>query len=102
MFISDAMAQTTNEAPSVIGIGSMWLPVLVVFLIFFFFIILPKNKKQNQKFEKLRTLQRGDKVITTSGIYGKVKKMPQDQIVVLEIAKDVEIRIKKIKIAEVL
>ena len=52
--------------------------------------------------DKLRNMKRGDEVVTTSGIYGKIKKMPSNEIVVLEIAKGVEIKVKKIKIVEVL
>lgn len=107
MFISNAFAQDT--APAAIGLlqkiaifGGLWLPALVVFLILFFFIILPKRKELNKKLSKIRVAQRGDQIITTSGIYGKIKKMPTDDTIILEIAKGVEIKMKKIKIAEVL
>jgi preprotein translocase subunit YajC len=87
---------------SFIVFGGLWLPTFVVFLILFFFLIIPNKKKLNKKLDKIRNIKRGDEVITTSGIYGKIKKMPDDRTVILEIAKDVDIKIKKIKIAEVL
>jgi preprotein translocase subunit YajC len=103
MFISDAFAgESTPAIVSFLRFGGLWLPVLVVFLILFFFIIVPKQRKLNKKIEKIRSVKRGDDVVTTSGIYGKVKKMPTDDTVILEIAKGVEIKIKKIKIVEVL
>lgn len=104
MFISNAFAGETasNAFVSFLKFGGLWLPALVVFLILFIFITLPKRKKLNARYEKLRNMKRGDEVVTTSGIYGKIKKMPSNEIVVLEIAKGVEIKVKKIKIVEVL
>lgn len=103
MFISDAFAQEgPNFIQRSIAFGGLWLPTLVLFLILFIFILRPKQKRLNQKIDKLRNLKRGDEVITSSGIYGKIIKMPTNDTVILEIAKDVEIKIKKLKIAEVL
>ncbi len=101
--ISQAFAtETANNIPSPLGVGGLWLPALIVFLVLFFFLIRPKQKKLNKKFTDIRNVKRGDAIITTSGIYCKIKKMPTHDTMVVEIAKGVEIKMKKIKIAEVL
>jgi preprotein translocase subunit YajC len=81
---------------------ALWIPSLVVFLLLFIFLIIPKNRKLKKHYAKLSNIKRGDKVITSSGIYGTVVKIPADDVVILEIAPNCEIRIKRIKIVEVL
>jgi len=100
MFISNAYA--SDAAIAVVRFGGLWLPALVVFLILFFFLIRPKQKKINAQIQKIHEAKRGDEVLMTCGIYGKIKKMPTNDTIILEIAKGVEIKMKKCKIAEVL
>lgn len=70
------------------------LPLILVFVVFYFFMIRPQMKKQKELTNYRNTITKGDKVITTGGIYGKVVDVT-DNIITVEIANDVKIRVDK-------
>lgn len=79
------------------GGGSLWvnlIPFALVLGIFYFVILLPMKRKQQKVQEFLEALKVGDKVITTSGIYGRVTKLAE-QSVQLEIAQNVRVEVAK-------
>lgn len=71
-----------------------FLPLLLVFVVFYFFMIRPQMKKQKELANYRSSIGKGDKVITTGGIYGKVVEVA-DNVVTIEIANDVKIRVDK-------
>ncbi len=75
-----------------------FLPLIIIFLIFYFLLIRPQQKKQKQHQEFLKSLKRGDEVITSGGIIGRITKLSEN-IVSLEIAPNVVIRIARSQIA---
>lgn len=48
------------------------LPIILIFAVFYFFMIRPQVKQRKKEKEFSSTLKRGDKVVTKSGMYGKV------------------------------
>ena len=68
--------------------------IVALIVIFYFFMIRPQNKKQNEIKKFREGLAKGDKVITAGGIYGKIKDI-KDNCIMLEIAPDVVIKIDK-------
>jgi preprotein translocase subunit YajC len=70
------------------------LPLLLVFVVFYFFMIRPQMRKQKELTNFRSSITRGDKVITTGGIYGKVVEV-NDNILTIEIANDVRIKVDK-------
>jgi preprotein translocase subunit YajC len=76
------------------GLVSM-LPFLLMILVFWLLIIRPQAKKQKEIASMLQTLKEDDKVITTSGIYGKVFSIkPDKDIVVVEIDETNKVRVQ--------
>ncbi len=71
-----------------------FLPIIIVFLIFYFLLIRPMQKKQKELREFLRNLKKGDKIITTGGIYGTIIAL-EDDTVVLKISENTKIRIAR-------
>ena len=71
-----------------------FLPLLLVIAIFYFFMIRPQMKRQKETRKFREGLKKGDKVVTTGGIYGKISEVKENAII-LEIAKDVEIKVDK-------
>lgn len=73
---------------------SFIIMMVAIFAIMYFFMIRPQNKKQKeiQKFRK--ALEVGQSVITAGGIYGKIKEL-EDNAVILEIAPSVKIKIDR-------
>ena len=73
---------------------SMLLPMLLIFVVFYFFMIRPQNKKQKEIQKARAALKAGDKVVTSGGIYGKIKDVKDDSFII-EISENVRIRVEK-------
>lgn len=70
------------------------LPFILIIVVFYFFMIRPQMKRQKELKKYREELKKGDKVITTGGIYGKVVEIKEAHVVV-EIASGVVIKIDK-------
>ena len=73
---------------------SMIIMMVAIFAIMYFFMIRPQNKKQKEIANFRKNLEVGQEVITAGGIYGKIKEI-EDNTVVLEIASGVKIKIDR-------
>jgi len=71
-----------------------FLPLLLIIVVFYFFMIRPQMKRQKETRQFRESLKKGDKVVTTGGIYGKISEI-KESIIHLEIAKDVVIKVDK-------
>jgi preprotein translocase subunit YajC len=88
--IADAGAATTQSADP---LASLILPIGLVVL-FYFFLIRPQSKRQKEHRQMINDLQKGEEVITSGGILGKVTNI-NDDFITLEIAKDTSLKIQK-------
>ena len=70
------------------------LPLLLIIVIFYFFMIRPQQKKQKELQKQREALKKGDKVVTAGGIYGTIKEVKETTFL-MEISKDVVIKIDK-------
>ncbi len=73
---------------------------VAIFLIFYFLIIRPQQKRAREHQKLIESLKKGDKVITSSGIHGKVVGL-DDRTVLLEVDDGVKIKFEKAAIAVV-
>jgi len=71
-----------------------FLPMILIIAVFYFFMIRPQMKKQKEVTAFRNSLQKGDKVVTTGGIYGKILEL-KDNYVLLQIDDNVKIRVDK-------
>jgi preprotein translocase subunit YajC len=71
-----------------------FLPLLLVFVVFYFFMIRPQMKKQKEMTNYRNSLKKGDKVVTTGGIYGKIYEV-KDNYVMLEVGGDLKLKVDK-------
>ncbi len=71
-----------------------FLPLILIVVVFYFFMIRPQMKRQKETRQFREGLKKGDKVVTTGGIYGKIISV-QETTINLEIAKDVHIKVDK-------
>lgn len=69
-------------------------PLLLIIVVFYFFMIRPQMKRQKDLRKYRDSLQKGDKVITTGGIYGKIDGI-KDNLIIVEIDTNVRIKIDK-------
>jgi preprotein translocase subunit YajC len=80
------------------GVFMSFLPLIIIFAIFYFLLIRPQQKRAREHKQMLESLKKGDKVITSGGIYGVVEQVGRDTVV-LKIAENVKIKIGKPYIA---
>ncbi|RMD49419.1 MAG: preprotein translocase subunit YajC [Ignavibacteria bacterium] len=76
------------------GGGSMISTLIMfaaIFAIFYFMIIRPQQKRQKEKEKMLSQLKKGDKIMTSGGIYGTIAGM-DDKTVLVEVDKNVKIK----------
>ena len=76
------------------GGSMMWIMLIAMFVIMYFFMIRPQNKKQKEIANFRKNLEVGQSVITAGGIYGKIKEI-EDNAVIVEIASGVKIKVDK-------
>ena len=79
---------------------SLLPPMIMMFLIFYFILIRPQQKKQKETRKMLDELKEGDNVVTLSGFHGTVKKF-KDDIVTLQLAENVKVKINRSSIGSV-
>lgn len=103
-FINSAWAQEATEAASKPqSILMNLLPLILIFGVFYIFIIRPQNRKLKDHQTMLKAIIKGDKVVTGGGILGTVIKVePENNLVQVEIADHVKIKVKWDTIIEVI
>ena len=83
------------------GLMGMFLPFLLIILVVYFFMIRPQQKRQKENQRMLADLKKGDKVLTTGGMYATVFGFSDDQNkVILKISDDVKMEFLKSAIAQ--
>lgn len=85
----NAMFILLQEATAPQGGGaSMWIMILLIFLVMYFFMIRPQNKQRKELQKFIDALKKGDKVVTIGGLQGVVRDVKEDKVI-LEVDKDV-------------
>jgi preprotein translocase subunit YajC len=82
------------------GLGGFLLPLLLMFGIMYFLVIMPQQRQRKKTQAMLSAVKNGDKVVTTSGIYGTINGVDGDTFI-LKVADNVKIRIARAAIAQV-
>ena len=100
-FISEAYAQTSAQAPSPASSLFQILFLGGLFVVFYFLAIRPQRKRQKEHAEMVSALAKGDEVVTSSGILGKVNKVDEDYVV-LQVSDNVELKFQKSSVHAVL
>jgi preprotein translocase subunit YajC len=79
------------------GFGAL-VPLVLMFAIFYFLLIRPQQKKQKQHRQMLSSIKKGDRVITSGGLYGRITGLT-DTVVTLEISEKVRVKVGRGNIA---
>ena len=80
---------------------AQFFPLILIFIIFWFLLIRPQQKKAKAHRQLVANLKKGDDVLTDGGIRGTIQKVADD-LVTLEIAPKVPIRIQRSRISEII
>lgn len=101
-FASTAQAADPTPAPpaAAASLGGA-IPMILVFAVFYLLIIRPNQKKISDHDKMVKALRRGDKVVTAGGIIGVISKVEDDNVLVVEIADEVKIRVVRDTITSV-
>lgn len=104
LFIATAYAQqAAQQAPQPPGFGEVFmrmLPMLLmVFTVFYFLVVKPQQQKLKAQEDMLNALEKGDRVLTSGGILGKVASVADDHVLV-EVATNVKIKFLRSKIVK--
>lgn len=105
MFVTSAMAQDTT-APAGPGMGAgdlliQFAPILLLVVIFWLLIFRPQQKRMKAQQAMLSAISRGDTVVTTGGIIGKVTKAVDGEDLEVEIAQGTRVKLVRTMIADV-
>jgi preprotein translocase subunit YajC len=79
------------------GFGAM-VPLILMFAIFYFLLIRPQQKKQKEHRHMIGNLKKGDRVITSGGLYGRITGITET-VVTLEISEKVRVKVGRGNIA---
>ncbi len=101
LFIASAHAQA-GAAPAPQG-GELFQIVFLVglFALFYFIAIRPQRKRQKEHAQMVAALNKGDEVVTTSGILGKITSL-DDHYIVLNVANNVDMKFQRVHVHAVL
>ena len=72
---------------------AQFIPLILIFVIFYFFLIRPQQKKVKEHKGMVASLKRGDEVITSGGMIGRIEKVYEDDKIDLSISENVTIQV---------
>lgn len=87
-------------SPASPGLAS-FLPLIIIFVLFYFLLIRPQTKKAKEHKAMIAALAKGDEVVTTGGLLGRVTAL-DDGFVTLSIAQNVEVRVQRHAVAQLM
>ncbi len=99
MFISNAYAQAAGGGTE----SSLFslLPLVLMFVVLYFIMIRPQMKRQKETKSMLEALSKGDEVVTSGGVIGRITKLG-DSMLQLEVANGVELQVQRGAVVQVL
>ncbi len=80
------------------GSFGAFIPLILMFVIFYFLLIRPQQKKQKEHRHMLGNLKKGDRIITSGGLYGRITGIT-DNVVTVEISEKVRVKVGRSYIA---
>lgn len=98
--IPSAFAADAAAAPAGAFSGLMQIaPMVVIFVLFYFLLIRPQQKKAKETQAMLQALQKGEEIVTTGGLVGRITKTTE-QFLTIELSDGVEVLIQRSAIAQ--
>lgn len=95
--------EVQTQAQAAVGQSTLasFVPLILIFLVFYFVLVRPQMKKQKEQESMIKSLQKGDKVVTAGGMVGTIHKVEEgENMFSLEIAPEVRIKIIATSVTE--
>ncbi|GBC60781.1 preprotein translocase subunit YajC [Desulfonema ishimotonii] len=99
--IAYAMGAPGGAPPGGAGGFASFVPLILMFVIFYFLLIRPQQKKAKEHREMLSSLKKGDRIMTSGGLYGRIMSIDENSIS-LEIAEKIRVKISRGYVASLL
>jgi len=104
--IHNLMFLAMGAPPAGQGGGStmgMWLPIIAIFAIMYFLIFRPQAKKQKEQRTMIDALKKGDKIVTTGGIFGQIQGVKEKEgTIIVKVAENTKIEMSRASVAKVI
>jgi len=91
-FIQDALA--AGEAAAEPSMLTGMLPLIIIFILFWFLLIRPQTKRAKEHKQLVEALAKGDEVVTSGGVLGKITEV-EDNFISIEISNGVVIKVQR-------
>ncbi len=102
MFISNAFAQAAPAAAASTESSLLsMLPLVLMFVVLYFVMIRPQMKRQKEHKAMIEAIVKGDEVVTTGGLLGKISKLGES-VISIEVAPGVELQVQRGAVVQVL
>ena len=99
--VHDVLAMGGQSGEGSSGFGAM-LPLVLMFVVVYLLIIRPQHKKQKRHKVMIDALKKGDRVVTSGGVHGTIIGIKEkENILVMQVAKDVRIEVSRGSISQV-
>lgn len=101
--VSPAWAADTAAMPQPSGMETFmqFAPLIGIVLLMYFMLIRPQQQRFSEHQKMVRELRRGDRIITGGGVFGTIIKLEGDDVLVVEIADNVRIKVQRASISGV-
>jgi preprotein translocase subunit YajC len=90
-----------SGAPAAVDAFAYMVPFALIFGIVYILVIRPQRRREKQQADVLKNVRRGDSVVMSGGLIGKVSRVVDDKEIELEIASNVRVRVARAMISEV-
>lgn len=101
MFITNAYAQTAAASGGIMSTVTQFAPIVLMFVVLYFLMIRPQMKRQKEHKAMMAAVSRGDEIVTTGGLLGRVTKV-SDVYISIEVQEGTEIVVQKSAISNLL
>lgn len=99
MIFETTLFAAEPSTPQAQGFGM--LPLILIFVIFYFLLIRPQQKQLKKHRELIASLKKGDKVLTSSGIYGTITELDESSVT-LKISENCNVKFTKSSVIQIL
>lgn len=93
MLISEAFASAGQAAPAGGDILTSLMPIILIFFVFYFLLLRPQQKRMKEHKNVLENLVKGDKVVTGGGVIATVKKVQNDNQILVDLGNGQEVSV---------
>ena len=100
--LADSVTPESDIDGGLISSLSGLMPIVLIFLVFYFLLIRPQEKKRREHKAMIESVKEGEHILTHSGIFAQVIKINSDNSVIIEIAKNCEVKITKAAVSDIL